>query len=53
MQRECWNLVVGLLGYEVVGVNNDRTEAAYRRTDLFERRRMLMQQWADYLGETV
>ena len=33
-------------------VNNDRTEAAYRRTDLFERRRMLMQQWADYLGET-
>ena len=34
-------------------VNNDRTEAAYRRTDLFERRRTLMQQWADYLGETA
>ena len=28
-------------------VNNDRTEAAYRRTDLFERRRTLMQQWPD------
>ena len=27
-------------------VNNDRTEAAYRRTDLCERRRTLMQQWA-------
>ena len=30
-------------------VNNDRVEAAYRRSDLFERRRTLMQQWADYL----
>ena len=30
-------------------VNNDRVEAAYRRSDLFERRRILMQQWADYL----
>ena len=30
-------------------VNSDRTEAAYRRSDLFERRRTLMQQWADYL----
>lgn len=32
-------------------VNNDRTEAAYRRTDLYERRRQLMQQWADYLTD--
>ena len=30
-------------------VNSDRVEAAYRRTDLFERRRLLMQDWADYL----
>ena len=30
-------------------VNSDRVEAAYRRTDLFERRRGLMQQWADYV----
>ena len=34
-------------------VNNDRTEAAYRRTDLFERRRTLMQQWANYLAATA
>ena len=25
------------------------TEAAYARSDLFEKRRALMQQWADYL----
>ena len=31
-------------------VNSDRVEAAYRRSDLFERRRTLMQQWADYLA---
>ena len=30
-------------------VNNDRVEAAYQRSDLFDRRRQLMQQWADYL----
>ena len=29
-------------------INGDRVEAAYRRSDLFERRRTLMQQWADY-----
>ena len=30
-------------------VNNDRVEAAYRRSDLFERRRLLMAAWADYI----
>ena len=34
-------------------VNSDRVEAAYRRSDLFERRRKLMQQWADYLSATA
>ena len=34
-------------------VNSDRIEAAYRRTDLFERRRVLMQQWTDYIAETA
>jgi integrase len=29
-------------------VVGDRTEAAYRRGDLFEKRRRLMQDWADY-----
>ena len=33
-------------------VNSDRVEAAYRRSDLFERRRILMQQWADYVAGT-
>ena len=28
----------------------NRTEAAYARSDLFDRRRVLMQAWADYLG---
>ena len=33
-------------------VNTNATEAAYRRTDLFERRRTLMQDWATYLNRT-
>ncbi len=32
-------------------VNTDRVEAAYRRTDLFERRRALMEQWSAFLAE--
>ena len=31
-------------------VNSDRVEAAYRRTDLFERRRVLMEQWSSFVG---
>ncbi len=31
-------------------VNTNAVEAAYRRTDLFERRRALMQQWAAFLA---
>ena len=34
-------------------VNSDRVEAAYRRSDLFERRRTLMQEWTDYLAATA
>ena len=30
----------------------DQTEAAYARSDLFERRRHLMDDWAGYLAET-
>ena len=32
-------------------VNTNRIEAAYRRTDLFERRRALMEQWAAFLTD--
>ena len=34
-------------------VNSDRVEAAYRRTDLFERRRVLMEDWSGYVGRWV
>ncbi|MDE0168549.1 MAG: site-specific integrase [bacterium] len=34
-------------------VNNDRVEAAYQRSDLFDRRRQLMADWADYLHDQV
>ena len=30
----------------------DKTEAAYRRGDLFDKRRELMNAWADFLGGT-
>ncbi len=29
----------------------DKVEAAYRRGDLFAKRRKMMQKWADYLGK--
>jgi integrase len=32
-------------------VNGDKVEAAYQRSDFFERRRLLMQAWADFLAE--
>ena len=32
-------------------VNSDRVEAAYRRTDLFGRRRILMEEWASFVGK--
>jgi len=31
-------------------VNSDRVEAAYRRTDLFDRRRELMEEWSSFPG---
>ncbi|WP_175772805.1 tyrosine-type recombinase/integrase [Paraburkholderia phenazinium] len=31
----------------------DKTEAAYRRGDLFEKRRALMQAWADYIEQQI
>ena len=33
-------------------VNSERVEAAYRRTDLFERRRGLMEEWAAFPGRS-
>ena len=34
-------------------VNSDRVEAAYRRTDLFERRRVLMEEWSGFVAESA
>ena len=34
-------------------VNSDRVEAAYRRTDLFERRRALMEEWSGFVGRSA
>ena len=34
-------------------VNSDRVEAAYRRTDLFERRRVLMEEWSGFVGRVA
>ena len=33
-------------------MNTNSIEAAYRRTDLFERRRTLMEQWAEFLTDS-
>ena len=43
---EVWELALA-------DVNANRIEAAYRRTDLFERRRALMEQWASFLAGAV
>ena len=32
-------------------VNSDHVEAAYRRPDLFERRRVLMEEWSSFVGQ--
>ena len=43
----------GVLVIQVVHIGCfDRVEAAYRRTDLFERRRELMEEWAGFLDRS-
>lgn len=39
-------------GLALAHVEKDKTVAAHARSDLFERRRKLMQEWADYLAAT-
>ena len=34
-------------------VNSDRVEAAYRRSDLFERRRRLMEEWSEFVSSSA
>ena len=44
-----WDVVEAALAHRV----GDATERAYRRGDALEKRRRLMQAWADYLDQFV
>lgn len=48
---ECSNAPRDVFELALAHVNSDRVEAAYLRSDLYERRRALMQAWADYISE--
>ena len=47
--EECTDTPRSVAEAALAHVNRDQVEAAYLRSDLFERRRRLMEQWADYL----
>ena len=47
---ECTDAPRDVCELALAHVNRDRVEAASMRTDLFERRRVLMQQWADFVA---
>ncbi len=50
---KCTDTPREVCGFALAHSNSDRVEAADRRSDLFERDRALMQQWADYLAATA
>ncbi len=50
---ECSEAPREVCEFALTHVNNDRLKVAYRRSDLFDRRRTLMQQWAAYLAATA
>ena len=47
---ECTDVPGEVCELALAHVNMDRVEAAYRRTDLFDRRRILMADWASYVA---
>ena len=47
---ECSDVPRDVCELALAHVNSDRVEAAYRRTDLFDRRRVLMEEWSDFVG---
>lgn len=49
--QECTNAPRAVMEAALAHTNPDKTEAAYARSDLFERRRTLMEQWAAYLSQ--
>lgn len=46
---ECTDVPREVAELALAHVNGNRVEAAYQRSDLLEKRRPLMQQWADYI----
>ena len=50
--QECTNAPRAVMEAALAHANPDKVEAAYARSDLFERRRTLMDQWAAYLNQT-
>ncbi len=49
--QECTNAPRAVMEAALAHTNPDKTEAAYARSDLFARRRTLMDQWAVYLSQ--
>ena len=47
---ECSDTLGEVCELALAHVNSNRVEAAYRRTDLFERLRELMEDWAAFLA---
>ena len=47
---ECTDVPREISEYALNHREGSKSELAYRRTDYFERRAGLMQDWADYLG---
>ena len=47
---ECTDVPREVCELALAHVNSDRVEAAYRRTDLFDRRRELMEQWSEFVA---
>ena len=46
------NTPVAVMEASLAHANNNQVEAAYARSDLFERRHKLMDQWAEFLSES-
>ena len=49
---ECSDVPREICEFALAHVEGSASELAYRRTDYFERRRKLMQDWAEFLNET-
>ena len=50
---ECTNAPREVMEAALAHIIKDKAEAAYARSDLFDRRRRLMNQWADYLNQEL